>query len=119
MRSIIAVALLLVLFLPALSHAEDSNLQWGLKILKETSGMIGAAEACNNVSIKNDATRVYQSTLKSLVKNGIIRGGEVSHIIDMGAETAIKVKNDFLKDGAVSCTDLHEVWQTIRADAGL
>lgn len=101
------------------ARSEDRSLSWGLSILKDISGVIGAAEACNNRRIHADAIRVYRSALKALVQNGVIPEEDVSYIINMNAKTALIVKKDFLRDAPVSCTDISEVWLKIKDDLGI
>jgi len=107
----------IILLYPA--HANDRSLTWGMSMLKDISGVIGAAEACNNQYVHTDAVKAHRATLKSLIKNGVIPEEDKSFIIDMNAKTALQVKKDFFKDSPVSCSDLPEVWREIKADMGI
>ncbi|PZO86489.1 MAG: hypothetical protein DI626_06425 [Micavibrio aeruginosavorus] len=115
----LALIILLQIGLAYPVYADERSLTWGLGMLKSISGIIGAAEACNNGHIRADAISAYRAALKALVKNGVIPEEDISFIIDMNARTALTIKKDFLRDGPISCSELPETWQGIKADMGL
>lgn len=113
---ILSIAMVLMVH-PA--RANDHNLVWGMGVLKDVSGMIGAAMACNNQSIHDDAATVYRSAFKAMIKNGVIQERDAQHVFDLNSETAAKVEKDFKVDGPFPCSDLPDVWESMKEELGI
>ncbi len=98
---------------------KEEQLKWGLGMLKDMSGMMGASMACNNKSITDDSTKAYRAAFKSLIKHEIIKKEDGDYILDMNAKYAVNAKAAYLKPGHPPCSDLSDAWMSIKQDYGL
>jgi hypothetical protein len=98
---------------------KESQLKWGLGVLKDSAGMAGGAIACRNKELEADSWRVFHATLRSLTKNGILKKEDVPYVKEMNVRTAAQAKAGFNKQNKITCSDLPDAWLGMKDELGL